>query len=362
MKKKLFTGLLCIVFALGFSALSLGGCIGGSNMSAIQGEKGETGAGIASVTVNENGQLIITLTDGTVLPPVTIPTADSINEEGAPGLHYQRIAGKDEYRVIGLGVASELDIVIASTYNGMPVTEIGAKAFYDCSYITSITIPNSVTSIGTGAFYNCSSLTSVLIPDSVTSISNFAFEHCSSLTSVVIPDSVTSIGDNAFCNCSSLTSVVIPDSVTSIGNSAFDGCYNLTSVVIGDSVTSIGNYTFNGCISLTAIDIPDSVTSIGNSAFDGCYNLTSVVIGDSVTSIGSEAFYNCRSLKEVYYNGTADAWKNITIIGSWNHYLTHVTRYYYSESQPTEEGNFWHYDANGEIEIWEIKTLEPTPN
>ena len=179
------------------------------------------------------------------------------------------------------------------------VTEIGARAFYWCTSLTSVTIPDSVTSIGDYAFKNCSSLTNVTIPNSVTSIGEETFRYCSSLTSVTIPNSVTSIGDSAFSNCTSLTSVTIPNSVTSIGSSAFSGCTSLTSVTIPDSVTSIGSYAFRNCTSLTSVTIPNSVTSIGECAFYDCNSLTSVTIPNSVTSIGECAFYYCTSLTSV---------------------------------------------------------------
>ena len=188
---------------------------------------------------------------------------------------------------------------IPHTIKGVTVTSIGDQAFYNCTSLTSVTIPDSVTSIGDRAFYNCKSLTSVTIPGSVTSIDKDAFCFCRSLTSVTIPDSVTSIGRHAFSYCESLTSVTIPDSVTSIGDYAFYGCKSLTSVAIPDSVTCIGNCAFWKCSSLASVTIPDSVTSIGEYAFSDCKSLTSVTIPDSVTSISNYTFGNCTSLTSV---------------------------------------------------------------
>ena len=198
--------------------------------------------------------------------------------------------------------SGSIEIPASVTYNEVKysVTSIGSRAFYWCSGLTSVTIPNSVTSIGEDSFGNCSGLTSITIPNSVTSIGDEAFFNCTSLTSVTIPNSVTSIGSMAFYYCSGLTSFTIPSSVTSIGNSAFSHCSSLTSVTIPNNVTSIGSSAFNGCSSLTSITIPNSVSSIGNQAFMGCSGLTSVTIPNNVTSIGEKAFANCDELTDVY--------------------------------------------------------------
>lgn len=218
------------------------------------------------------------------------------------------------------------------------VTSIAAdNAFFGCSGLTSITVANgnekyrsdgnclidtesktlmsgcknsiipsdgSVTSIGRNAFYDCTELTSITIPDSVTSIGNNAFSGCKGLTSVTIGESVTSIGDGAFSGCNGLTSITIPDSVTSIGYGAFSGCSGLTSVTIGGSVTSIGDSAFEGCTGLTNITIPDRVTSIGYTAFYDCYRLIEVYNKSalSITAGSSDNGYVAYYAKNVYTN------------------------------------------------------------
>ncbi|MCI5583828.1 MAG: leucine-rich repeat domain-containing protein, partial [Anaeroplasma sp.] len=146
------------------------------------------------------------------------------------------------------------------------------------------------------------------------------------------------------------TDIVVPSGVTSINRVAFQSCSNLTSIEIPASVTSIGSSAFSGCNNLTSIKIPASVTSIGSSTFFGCGNLIRIEIPASVTSIGSSAFEYCNNLTSVYYTGTASNWDNISI-NSGNSFLTDATLYYYSETEPSEEGNYWHY-VDGEIVVW----------
>ena len=149
--------------------------------------------------------------------------------------------------------------------------KLGDYVFYDCSGLTSLTIPSSVTEIGESAFSGCRGLTSLTIPSGVTSIGYSAFRDCSGLTSLTIPSSVTSISWNAFSGCSGLTSLTIPSSVTEIGDGAFSGCSGLTSLTIPPSVTSIGSEAFRDCSGLTSIyAYLEKIPKLGSNVFTGC--------------------------------------------------------------------------------------------
>ena len=208
---------------------------------------------------------------------------------------------------------------------GEGVTSIGGSAFYGCTGLTGITIPNRVTTIGSSAFRGCTGLTGVTIPNSVTSIENYAFEGCTGLTGVTIPNGVTSIGNYAFQGCNGLTSVTIPNSVKSIGNAAFAGCSSLTGVTIPNGVTSIGNSAFSGCRSLTGINIPNSVTSIEIAAFYGCTGLTAVHISDLAAwcgiAFGSNNANPLYYAKALYLNNELQTNivipENITALGNY---------------------------------------------
>ena len=316
-------------------------------------QNGDTITGLTSYGANKTKLIIPEAIDGVKIVDINSRVFVSCNAAACNE--------KDNLRYIGSKDNPYLFLVRASkdlaTYEiDSDCKYIGYQAFRQCSKLTSIAIPNGVISIGESAFEDRSGLTNVTIPNSVTSIDWLAFNGCSGLTSITIPNSVTSIGKSAFSGCSGLT-YNVKGNLKYLGNSENPYLYlagNISTSIIEANIDTncrfIGDEAFRGCSGLTSVTIPNSVTTIGAYAFCGCSGLTSVTIPNSVTSIGGWAFSGCAWLDKIYYQGTADDWNKID--SRYNDVLTSVTRYYYSAEKPTANGNYWHYNENGEIEEW----------
>ncbi len=154
------------------------------------------------------------------------------------------------------------------------VASIGNKAFYNCSNMTSVNIPEGVITISSMAFFR-SGLRTITIPKSVTSIGGLAFNECKNLTpGLLIYNNGTKcngwIGDISYCN-----NIKIPTGVTEIDDQAFYKISYLKSMTIPESVTTIGNSAFAGCIELDlVIDNSKKNVTIGENTFDYVKSVT----------------------------------------------------------------------------------------
>ena len=235
--------------------------------------------------------------------------------------------------VTGIGSCTDTIIVIPDEApSGLPVKEIGTRAFQNCTNIKEVIIPDAVECILIEAFMDCTSLEKITLPRKYSDITFRTFKNCTALKEVIIPGRVFGIGAEAFANCTSLESVTIPASVTHYSKNAFVGCtiknlyisslnawlnstFNnsnanplycaenlylnqtlLTTLEINQDIPDIA---FMGYDKLTKVVIGNSVKTIGKSAFYGCSGLTEVVFGNKVETIDTMAFANCTKLNEL---------------------------------------------------------------
>ena len=227
------------------------------------------------------------------------------------------------------------------------ITSIGKYAFYGCSGLTELALPNSVTSIEEKAFSDCSGLAKITSLAEIPPVcSSNVFDGVNKINCELIVPIVSVVaykqarGWNEFSNITAATvrcgdsitwtlddlgnltlsgsgemwnynyddspfkdygikTVTIGDGITSIGNNAFYECSGLTKLTLPNSVTSIGNNAFYECSGLTELTLPNSLESIEYSAFSGCSGLTELTLPNSVTSIGDGAFAYCSGLEKI---------------------------------------------------------------
>ena len=177
------------------------------------------------------------------------------------------------------------------------VTKICDYAFYNCSSLAGVTIPDTVRSIGEAAFA-CTAITEIVIPGNVETVGTEAFIGCESLASVTIKNGVKTLDSRVFAN-TAIKEIVIPDSVTHIGIATFLDCKMLEKVTLSNNITEITNYTFGRCYALKGIVIPEGVKVIGAFAFTFDKSLESVTLPKSLTDIKLASFNRCESLKEL---------------------------------------------------------------
>lgn len=195
--------------------------------------------------------------------------------------------------------AAAMSTYISSVSLPDSLSEIGRDSFRNCQGLRSITVPPGITHIPAAFIAGCGNLTEVHLPDSVTTIGDLAFSSCSSLKTIQLPPALTSIGSQAFAGSRGLVSIRVPPAVDLIGAGAFAGCRNLASIILPEGLGAISDLMFKECSNLPTIQIPQSVESIGNEAFSLCLSLRISQLPQGLLSIGDAAFFRCYLLTEI---------------------------------------------------------------
>ena len=254
------------------------------------------------------------------------------------------------------------DVVVPASINykgkKYAVTAIGNKAFFDCPFLKSVTLPSTIVTIEDDAFSRCSALETVEIPEGVKELGD-AFSGSDRLKSIVIPSTVTQIASRFIRSCQTRKEIVCkpltPPSISTekrinIDEYDYNKCtlivpeksieaykaadawslFNriggftvdkkggmkiemafteftedgLKYMVMSESPKEVMLYGYEGEKPTGELTIPAevrgySVTSIGGRTFERCADLTMVTIPNSVTSVGYRTFFGCSGLTSI---------------------------------------------------------------
>lgn len=196
----------------------------------------------------------------------------------------------------------DTEFVILGEYNGIPVTAIGASAFYQHGRITSVTIREGITSIGNDAFREvsgASKLVNIKLPDSLKEIGDGTFRYAAKMELAELPAGITKILDQAFYGCSRVTFTALPVGITTIYSQCFRGCSRMALTELPPKLKGIETQGFYTCSALAIKKIPATVTSIASSAFYNCTGLTELTFEGTPKTINASAFNGCTNLKTI---------------------------------------------------------------
>lgn len=276
------------------------------------------------------------------------------------------------------------EYVVPSEIDGLPVIEVASGAFKNHLALKKVTLPDSILVVNQGVFEGCKYIEELVLPF-IASEANFAGgnattcigyyfnegDYSGSLLDWTVSDALwgdarveyyipvtlkkLTVNNGPLCkdtfSGAKLTEVHLGAGIKFIDTEAFQFRADLERVTFASPITSVGTEAFWDCYKLKSIKLTGDTLWIGKDAFRCCYDLEWVILSAGTTSIGNYAFGSCHDLSKIYYLGTNEDFEKIEI-GNGNTDFKEATLYIYSENEPAEEGNFWHYDEAGDPIEW----------
>lgn len=261
---------------------------------------------------------------------------------GTDGLSYKLSSNSEHYICTGLGTVPEYsDISIAGYHKGLPVKEIGAKAFTN-KHLNSIRIPNTIVSFGADAFGWSGPVDKVYIRD-VEQWANSNFNATSS--------PVTTMTNEIYIKGRKTDTLTIPEGVKQISSRAFMHWKQFKSIILPSTLETINDMAFQYCAGLETLTIPSSVKFVGSASIDRCTSLKSVLFEGKPSTIAASVFDRDTALERIFVKWGVGEVPD----APWA--APNATVYYYSETEPTDAGDYWHY-VDGVPTVWEFELKE----
>ena len=334
--KKAFTSTICLICALVITSLSLFSC----NNNSQNNENNEIPSNIHIVKFNTNGGNVISdaeVRHGQKISEPNTPTRENYiflrwEHEGRPWI-FNTDKIEEDTTLSALWISADKLFKTASTDNP---DELVITGFLTQKNIYNLIIPEKING------------------KTVVGLSDSAFmtiheQHAQHLT---IPATVRTIGESALQDISNVHLKIL-GTITDINNSSFENCITLETIKLGQGITKIPYRCFFGTTALKTIDIPEGVTLIEENAFSSCTSMQSVILPSTLKTIEDSAFLDCSNLSVIFFKGTEEQFDAIEINANNDELISAKKVYFYSETEPTEKGNFWHYDKSNMPILWQ---------
>lgn len=215
-------------------------------------------------------------------------------------------------------------------------------------------------------YYELTSLNTIVIDDTIEKLGDYQLSGITSFENLYLSKSVKKIGKNVLGSYDVLIDNLYYDgNITDWCNIEFSDKYTIISdinnihflgnenyfkvektIYIPGEVKNIKPFQFSGFRKVETFILQEGIENIEQNAFANCYALQGIVLPSSISSIKEDVFVECSKLSSIYYFGNQEQYKSIQMP------KFDFDLYYYSEEEPTENGDYWHYD-NNEIVIWE---------
>lgn len=205
-------------------------------------------------------------------------------------------------------------VLIPDTIDGLPVTALGHRAFYEKT-VTTVVVPDSVTEIGAACFSGDNYLVSLKLPDGLKRLPPASLESCMRLYDFDLPQGLEKIYSSVFEFNYYLTHLTLPSSLTEIEQLNFIGLYGLQSLTLAEDnaafkldetngllMTADGTrllHCFSDIVPAEEIILAEGVKIVDPFAFHYDYDVKRIVLPEGVETIGAMAFAMCPNLTEI---------------------------------------------------------------
>lgn len=273
-----------------------------------------------------------------------VEVESSPEHDGSKGLIYEVNEDGKTVSFVSFGTCTDEVVYIASTYNGMPVTEMHNVAYWEASYIPAdhgfnskyvkrLVISDTVQIVDSECIRQCPNIESVYYGASVARIRHLTFNggYGKNFAKVEVSPNNPNFSDKGNCIVDLRTktlvlatpTTVIPDdgSVEIIGFMAFCSAKSITSIVIPEGVKVIDHAAFRSCMDLESVTLPDSLEIIESSAFNFCKSLKTLELGTNLKAFNQMVFHKMYCPK-LYYKGTVAEWEAVAKPSNSNHPLS----------------------------------------